>query len=564
VADSPQNRPEAAKKAPAKKAPAKKAPAKKAPAKKAPAKKAPAKKATAKTAPVKAPATKAPAKKAPAKKAPAKKAPATTAAKAPAKPQAKKLRGGDTVTEARRLGGWDFATWRMATDDPVMRSTILGVLVLDSSPDWDKLSDRYERASRLAPVLRSKVVEGPTGLETPRVVVDPNFDLSFHMRRFRMPDGSTWRDVLDEARRQSMADFDKDRPLWRVTLLEGLPGGKSVLVQKLHHAIADGQGAVQLGLALLDFTPEGAELGPMPAAPDPVLLDTKGFMQAVIRNNAGWVARTAEDAIKGFGPLAAAALRHPRTLFSKFRETAESVVRFTKVSSEPLSPILKGRSINYHFDTIDMDFEQFKAAAKKRNRTVNDLFLAAISVGMYDYHQKMGHPVDELRMNMPISLRTSAEETNAVTIARFEIPVSNVIDEVLEIAANTVRSWRAEPALKLADYLAELSRFLPPELVSAAAQTSDLTASNVPGIPVPVWLSGARVERMYPLVGTVGAAINVTMLTYTGTASVGVSSDDAAVTDRAALLDSLRLGFREVVGDAFIGDPISGDLISGH
>jgi WS/DGAT/MGAT family acyltransferase len=549
VADSPQNRPEAAKKAPAKKAPAKKAPAKK---------------ATAKTAPVKAPATKAPAKKAPAKKAPAKKAPATTAAKAPAKPQAKKLRGGDTVTEARRLGGWDFATWRMATDDPVMRSTILGVLVLDSSPDWDKLSDRYERASRLAPVLRSKVVEGPTGLETPRVVVDPNFDLSFHMRRFRMPDGSTWRDVLDEARRQSMADFDKDRPLWRVTLLEGLPGGKSVLVQKLHHAIADGQGAVQLGLALLDFTPEGAELGPMPAAPDPVLLDTKGFMQAVIRNNAGWVARTAEDAIKGFGPLAAAALRHPRTLFSKFRETAESVVRFTKVSSEPLSPILKGRSINYHFDTIDMDFEQFKAAAKKRNRTVNDLFLAAISVGMYDYHQKMGHPVDELRMNMPISLRTSAEETNAVTIARFEIPVSNVIDEVLEIAANTVRSWRAEPALKLADYLAELSRFLPPELVSAAAQTSDLTASNVPGIPVPVWLSGARVERMYPLVGTVGAAINVTMLTYTGTASVGVSSDDAAVTDRAALLDSLRLGFREVVGDAFIGDPISGDLISGH
>jgi WS/DGAT/MGAT family acyltransferase len=554
VADSPQNRPEAAKKAPAKKAPAKKAPAKK----------APAKKATAKTAPVKAPATKAPAKEAPAKKAPAKKAPATTAAKAPAKPQAKKLRGGDTVTEARRLGGWDFATWRMATDDPVMRSTILGVLVLDSSPDWDKLSDRYERASRLAPVLRSKVVEGPTGLETPRVVVDPNFDLSFHMRRFRMPDGSTWRDVLDEARRQSMADFDKDRPLWRVTLLEGLPGGKSVLVQKLHHAIADGQGAVQLGLALLDFTPEGAELGPMPAAPDPVLLDTKGFMQAVIRNNAGWVARTAEDAIKGFGPLAAAALRHPRTLFSKFRETAESVVRFTKVSSEPLSPILKGRSINYHFDTIDMDFEQFKAAAKKRNRTVNDLFLAAISVGMYDYHQKMGHPVDELRMNMPISLRTSAEETNAVTIARFEIPVSNVIDEVLEIAANTVRSWRAEPALKLADYLAELSRFLPPELVSAAAQTSDLTASNVPGIPVPVWLSGARVERMYPLVGTVGAAINVTMLTYTGTASVGVSSDDAAVTDRAALLDSLRLGFREVVGDAFIGDPISGDLISGH
>ena len=160
---------------------------------------------------------------------------------------------------------------------------------------------------------------------------------------------------------------------------------------------------------------------------------------------------------------------------------------------------------------------------------------------------------------MPISLRTSAEESNAVTIARFEIPVSNAIDDVLEVAANTVRAWRAEPALKLADYLAELSRFLPPELVSAAAQTSDLTASNVPGLPVPVWLAGAKVERMYPLVGTIGAAINVTMLTYTDIASLGVSSDDAAVEDRAELMESLRYGFRQVIGSPVeAGDPLAG------
>ena len=541
MADSQENE------APAKKAAAKKAPAKKVPAKKAPAKKVPANKAPAKKAPAagKASTAPAPANKAPAKKVAAKKAPAKT------------LRGGETVTEARRMGGWDFATWRMATDDPVMRSTILGVLVMDSSPDWDRLTDRYERATRLAPVLRSKVVEGPTGLETPRVVVDPNFDLSFHLRRFRMPEASNWEDVLEVARRESMTDFDKDRPLWSNLLLDGLPGGKSVLIQKLHHAIADGQGAVQLGLALLDFAPEGAELGPMPEAPEAVVLDTKGFVQAVLRNNVGWVARTAEDAVKGIGPLAMSAIRHPRKLFSRVRETAGSVRRFTKVSLEPLSPILQGRSINYHFNTIDMDFEQFKKAAKRRDRTVNDLFLGAISVGMCRYHEKMGHPIDELRMNMPISLRTDADQSNAVTIARFEIPVSNVIDDVLETAANTVRSWRAEPALKLADYLAELSRFLPPELVSAAAQTSDLTASNVPGVPIPVWLAGAKVERMYPLVGTIGAAINVTMLTYSGTASVGISCDDAAVGDRPELIESLRHGFREVVGpDVLVGDPL--------
>ena len=106
-----------------------------------PKKKAPAKKAVKKALAKKAPAKKAPAKKAPAKKAPAKKAPA---AKAPAKKVAKKtptkkLRGQETITGARRLGGWDFATWRMASDDPVMRSTIIGLLVLEKTPDWDVL-----------------------------------------------------------------------------------------------------------------------------------------------------------------------------------------------------------------------------------------------------------------------------------------------------------------------------------------------------------------------------------------------------------------------------------------
>ena len=506
-----------------------------------PQKKAPAKKA-AKKAPTKKAATKAP----PAKKPPAKKAPPKT------------LRGRETITQARRLGGWDFATWRMATDDPVMRSTILGVLVLDRSPDWDRLCERYERATRLAPVLRSKVVEGPLDLQTPRVVVDPNFDLGWHMTRLAMPKGSTWNDVLDFARRQSMTDFDKERPLWRVTVLEDLPGGRSVIIQKLHHAIADGQGAVQLGLALLDFAEEGTDLGPMPDAPEPVVLDTKGFLQAVVRNNVGWVAKTAEDVIKGIGPAALAAIRNPMETIGKVVGTAESVLKFTKTPGAPLSPIMQGRSINYHFDTIDMDFATFREAAKKRDRTVNDLFLAAISVGLNHYHEAMGGPVKELRMSMPISLRTSNEQTNAVTIARFEIPISNAIDDVLETAASTVRSWRAEPALKLADYMAELSRFLPPELVSAAAQTSDVTASNVPGVPVPVWLAGARVERMYPLVGTIGSAINVTMLTYDGVASVGISSDDAAVTDRAQLINSLRHGFTEVVGDAVLpGNPLT-------
>lgn len=64
-----------------------------------------------------------------------------------------------------------------------------------------------------------------------------------------------------------MTDFDRERPLWRVTLLEGLPGGKAAAIVKMHHAVVDGQGVVMLSTSLFDFTEQSQDLGPMPAEP---------------------------------------------------------------------------------------------------------------------------------------------------------------------------------------------------------------------------------------------------------------------------------------------------------
>lgn len=57
---------------------------------------------------------------------------------------------------------------------------------------------------------------------------------------------------------------------------------------------------------------------------------------------------------------------------------------------------------------------------------------------------------------------------------------------------------------------------------------------------------------VYPLVATIGAAANITMVTYDGTAHVGVSADDRAVPDLPDLLDDLRAGFAEVTGGSVV------------
>ncbi len=464
------------------------------------------------------------------------------------------------IEASERMSGWDFATWHSAGSDPVLRSTMVGLLVLDKAPDWNRLVDRYDRASRTVPILRKKVIEGPVWIANPRLVVDPNFDLTFHLRRFRMPAGSTWDDVLEDARRQSLTDFDKDRPLWRVTVLEGLPGGKAALISKLHHAIADGQGALQLFTALVDITPEGADLGPMPEEPSAGALSPTEFAETMVRDNVNWLREKAGDIVQNAVPTAVEFLKSPVETINHFYTTASSLVRFTNTSLDSLSPAMINRSINYHFDTFDLPFADLKQGAKATGHTVNDGFLGAVAEGLGEYHRALGLPVDKLHINMPISLRKPGDGAqNAVTIARFELPtdVSDLIDRMDQIS-EVVRKWRAEPALGFTDQLGEISRFIPKGLVMAVAQSSDVTASNVPGIPFPVYFAGAKVERMYPLPPTIGSAVFIAMLTYNGIAQIGIASDDAAITDRALLLKCFKVGFTKVTGKPVIStNPLS-------
>ena len=568
---------------PAKRAAAKKAPAKKAPAKKAPATRAPAKKAPAK----KAPAKKAPAKKAPAKKAPAKKAPAVTPPAAPtsgrkraaAKRTARAAAGSvgaavgsataagravndPTVISPRRLSGFDFATWRLASNDPSMRSPIIGLIALDSSPDWDKLVDRFDRASRVAPILRQKVLEGPSDILSPRLVIDPDFDLSFHMRRFRVADPGSWDQVLIEARRQSMADFDLARPLWRVTLLEGLAGGRAALIVKLHHAIADGQGAMMLGATVIDLVPGGQDLGAMPPAPTAAPLDGAGFLGTAVVDASSFLVKSVKEVSDSALPIAGRALRDPVGAVEDVMGVLRSITKFLAMPGSPMSPVMRGRSINYHFVTIDVPLSELKAASKPNGVSLNDAFMAGVTGGLRIYHERRGEPVSMLRCNMPISLRNPQRPAqNAVTIARFEVPV-DILDPVERMRAirDIVGSWRQEPALHLVDPLAEVGyRLMPSDVFTSTAQTSDFTASNVPGVPVPVWIAGAKVRAMYPLTATVGAATNITLLSHAGNAGIGISMDDAAIPDRELFVECICAGFAEVVGHPVtVSDPVAG------
>jgi hypothetical protein len=168
---------------------------------------------------------------------------------------------------ANFLRNSDAFSWSIESD-PRLRSTIVTLVLLDRSPDWDALVDRFELLSRTVPMFRQRVVPSP-GLAPPRWEIDPDFDLAFHLRKVMAPAPANIDTVLEMARVAAMADFDRARPLWEATLIDGLADGGAALLCRPNHALTDGIGAVEMAMTLFDRT-ERCEALPMPKAPVPV------------------------------------------------------------------------------------------------------------------------------------------------------------------------------------------------------------------------------------------------------------------------------------------------------
>lgn len=463
-----------------------------------------------------------------------------------------------------QLRGWDAATWRAATT-PSMRSTVTALVLLDATPDWERLRARFERLTLLVPVLRKKPLFGFFGLSSPRMAIDPDFDLDVHLRRYRLPAGGGWAELMAEARRMSLTDFDRYRPLWEGVLIEGLPGGRSAMILKLHHTIADGRSTVMMALSLFEFSADGN--ADEPAAPPPPRAEDATVFQvsyADLTDNLERARRLATRTVASARQFAREAIADPASTAARSREMLSSIGRFTAVHESPLSPLMVGRGTTYHFAAFDLPFADLRARARAGGHSVNDVFMAAIATGLERYHERHGTPAPELRFNVPISTADgpgdrSGQGANAVTIARFPLPVSgSSIEERMRAAHDEVSAWRDEPALDLANPLADISWVIPVPVLAKAAQASDVTTSNVPGPPIPLFLVGVRVSGLYPLVATIGAAVNVTMVTYDRTAFVGISADDRAVPDLPELVEDLRAGVAAVTGSG-VGpaDPFS-------
>src|SRR3954453_17020892 len=143
----------------------------------------------------------------------------------PAAPDANRGKNGaamaDTMRFEERMSDADALMWTIEKD-PLLRSTITAVALLDRSPDPDRLVESLDRATRLVPRLRQRVVSNALSIAPPRWEFDPNYDLDYHLRWTKAPGEGSLRDVLDLAQPIAMQSFDRARPLWEFVVVDEL------------------------------------------------------------------------------------------------------------------------------------------------------------------------------------------------------------------------------------------------------------------------------------------------------------------------------------------------------
>ncbi len=434
--------------------------------------------------------------------------------------------------------------------DPALRATVVAVLLFDRAPEWDRLVSRIDRATRLAPAFREKLVASPLRLAPPRFVPDPDFDLTWHLRRARLPEGAGMPELLDLARTALMDAFDHDRPLWEFTLVEGLPDGQAAFVLKVHHALTDGIGGVQIAARVVDLDREGTDLGPMPAVPEA----RSAWPFEAVAEALGYDFRRAveigQQAVRSAPGAALDAVRHPFATAGGALEDVRSVLRMVRPVIETESPVMRDRKLIRHFETLDVPLDKLRAAAASVGGTLNDGFVAGIAGGMRIYHQAHCACVSQLRVTMPISVRGAGDDIggNHVTLVRFELPVG-ITDpaERLRQVHEICRAQRDEAAIDHSEAIAGVLNLLPVGVTGSMLRHVDLLASNVPGLAFDVYVAGAKLESFYPFGATLGSAANITLMSYRRVCHIGVDTDGGAVPDPDVFVASLREGFDEVL-----------------
>ncbi len=411
-----------------------------------------------------------------------------------------------------------------------------------------------ERLPTLVP-FRRRLMAVPLGLDHPRWVDDPEFDLDNHVHRAAVPEPGGMGEFSEVVAAIMGRPLSPEQPPWEMHIVEGLAGGRVGLVAKVHHAAIDGVAGAQLLAQLLDLSAEGRPVTETcPPWNPPALPSSLRLMTDAMPN------------------LLSSPIRTVRAL----REVGRTAVRMARCAASgetgPLSiplfapdafdaPVVPDRVVAF----TELGLTEIKEIRHRFGVTINDVVLAicsgALRTHLAAHEQKVGSPLVAI---VPVSVRgPEGEDDDALgnRLSAMFIPLANdrahPAERLQAIAESCATTKAQERAIGYGPMASALSDAVPPALsqpvITAGMhlgalrrlRAGNLLVSNVPGPDFPLYFAGMRLEAVHPLGPVVdGVALNITVQSYDGSLYVGINASATVMehvpTLAAAMVDELK------------------------
>jgi WS/DGAT/MGAT family acyltransferase len=412
-------------------------------------------------------------------------------------------------------------------------------------PSLDDLLELLDERLGHLPRFRTRLSEERVhGLQRPAWVVDPAFDLRAHVRRASLPAPGGDAEVDDW-----LGDFwshrlDRSRPLWEMTLVDGLQAGHWMLATKTHHAMVDGVGSVDIGHILLDVDSDPAPRH----APNGRWSDGAEDRPSRLR---GWLPSALDAAHDMLDTTVGTAL-HPRRLLKAGQATAAMgrVLWQDEVLGARPSTMNVRIGSTRRFMSVPFRLSEVKQVKQGLGGTVNDVVLATCAGALRTLLEHRGEQLDRpLRAMVPVNLRGEDHQSlgNKVSSLFVELRVGEPDQrrryEATRSAAGELKSGSAALG---ASTLIGVSGVLPPLVHGSIAEMlystrlCNLTITNVPGPQIPLYALGSRLRRIVPLVPLFkDHAIGIAIVSYDGELVFGINADRAANPDLDVLARAL-------------------------
>jgi diacylglycerol O-acyltransferase len=470
------------------------------------------------------------------------------------------------------LSGTDASFLHLETPETPMH---VGSLMLFELPKGYK-GDYYEdvkaligKRMHLCGIFNRKLAQMPFELAEPVWIEDGDIDLDYHVRSLTLRRPGTMAQLELLIARLHSSLLDRSRPLWEVYIIDGLEDGRAAYYTKAHHAGVDGKAGVEMAKVFYDTSPEVREVPPprRARASNPYQLGVAELLQAALSNSAkqyvklGKLVPTAVKALGAAGKIIAA------------RKTVKGE-RSLNIGSAPKTIFNVAITNQRSFSTLSLPLADIKALGKRVGGTVNTVVMAMCSSALRRFLLDRDLlPAKGLVAAVPVSLRGADDSSmnNQVSAIRVDL-ATDLADPVARFRAIHASSEAAKavvvelkPVLGVdvpitgAPWLMTglASLYGRSGLASRLPPMANVTISNVPGIPVPLYMAGARMTNYYPVsIPYHAMALNMTMQSYAGQLEFGITACRRALSQAESheLIANLRAALSEIEGFESVGE----------